>query len=346
MRQKQLEFVYMRGIAIMLIVAGHSIYNSGEGFPALLENLIRGGTALFVFISGYFFHRVFYSRFEFRRFMQGKINNVLWPFLIVSLVGLAALTPQWLLIDHHSLQQLPIDVWYTVRNGYVLYPHWYIPFILLMFIASPLFMDYIKLGVKQRWLLLLGLSILAIALQRPIGNVNVLQSALYFSPFYLLGICYSQDEDALTTMRVPLRWGALLLLVVTLVMQTYVEGHLGNYHKNFWEFNNGFDWQFLQKVALCVLVLQGCEWLATRQESPWLIRLADMSFAVFFLHPLFSILIGNLSHLFHFRLPPGSAMTSMLYSALLFIIQLGGSVLLALWLKQRFGERSKTVMGW
>ena len=58
MRKNQLEFTYMRGIAIIFIVLGHSIYNSGEGFPLLLENLLRGGTALFVFISGYFFHRI------------------------------------------------------------------------------------------------------------------------------------------------------------------------------------------------------------------------------------------------------------------------------------------------
>ena len=345
MRPKQLEFVYMRGIAIMLIVAGHSVYNSGQGFPQLLENLIRGGTALFVFISGYFFHRVFYSRFEFRRFMQSKINNVLWPFLIISLIGLLALTPQWLLVEHHSLQQLPTDFWYTVRNGYVLYPHWYIPFILAMFLLSPLFMDYIKLSARWRWGVLLGLSVIAIAVQRPIGNVNVLQSVLYFTPFYLLGMCYSQDDERLAALKLPLRWGAWAVLALALVMQTYVNNHLGNYHKAMFELG-GMDWQFVQKLALCVLVLQGCEWLAQGKERPWLMRLAEMSFAIFFLHPLLSIAIANASHFAHFKLAAGSALTSIGYSCLLFTVQLWGSVLIALGLKQCFGERSKTVMGW
>ncbi|QSX33391.1 acyltransferase [Shewanella avicenniae] len=346
MRQKQLEFVYMRGVAIMLIVAGHSIYNSEEGFPAFLENLIRGGTALFVFISGYFFHRVFYSRFEFRRFMSNKIDNVLWPFLLVSAVGLLALVPHWLWVEHHSVQQLPLDVWYTVRNGYVLYPHWYIPFILLIFVLSPLFLAYIRLTASARWFWLLIVSVLALIVQRPIGNVNVLQSALYFSPFYLLGICYSQDDTVLARYKQQIGWLSWGLLLLTLVMQTYVEGHLGNYHKNFWEFNNGFDWQFLQKVALCVLVLQGCEWLAQQGEQLWLTRLADMSFAIFFLHPLFSLAIGDVSYFIHFKLAPGSALTSILYSTLIFGIQLGGSVLVALWIKHKLGERSRSIIGW
>ncbi|WP_417761202.1 acyltransferase family protein [Shewanella sp.] len=345
MRQKQLEFVYMRGIAIMLIVAGHSIYNSGEGFPLLLENLLRGGTALFVFISGYFFHRVFYKRFEFRSFMQNKINNVLWPFLIISFIGLFALIPQWLLLDKHPLEQVPLDMWYTLRNGYVLYPHWYIPFILVVFLISPLFMEYIKLSAKARWGLLIALSLVAIVVQRPIGNVNVLQSVLYFTPFYMLGICYSQDDTRLASIKVPLQWVSWGVLALTLVMQTYVEGHLGNYHKDFWQYT-GIDWQFIQKMALCVLALQGCEWLAQGKEMPWLTRLADMSFAIFFLHPLLTILIGVVSQQLHFRLAPDSAVTSIAYSVVLFSIQLWGSVLIALWLKRCFGDRSKTVMGW
>lgn len=80
MRKNQLEFTYMRGIAIILIVLGHSVYNSGQGFPLLLENLLRGGTALFVFISGYFFHRIFYKDFDYSKFMKNKVHNVLYPF--------------------------------------------------------------------------------------------------------------------------------------------------------------------------------------------------------------------------------------------------------------------------
>jgi hypothetical protein len=55
-----------------MIVLGHSIFLAQPVFPALLENLLRGGTGLFVFISGFFFHRVFYTRFDYVQFVAKK----------------------------------------------------------------------------------------------------------------------------------------------------------------------------------------------------------------------------------------------------------------------------------
>jgi len=50
------SFDYFRGVAILFIVAGHSYGPWGiNTLPEkILSNLITGGTALFVFISGFF----------------------------------------------------------------------------------------------------------------------------------------------------------------------------------------------------------------------------------------------------------------------------------------------------
>ena len=58
------EFEYMRGLAIILIVLGHSVINTNDGFPLWLENIVRGGTGGFGFISGFFFHHVFAQRVD------------------------------------------------------------------------------------------------------------------------------------------------------------------------------------------------------------------------------------------------------------------------------------------
>jgi len=42
------------------------------------------GTALFVFISGFLFHHIFYSRFNYRAFISRKIKDVLVPYLVLS----------------------------------------------------------------------------------------------------------------------------------------------------------------------------------------------------------------------------------------------------------------------
>lgn len=345
MRKNQLEFTYMRGIAIILIVLGHSVYNSGQGFPLLLENLLRGGTALFVFISGYFFHRIFYKDFDYSKFMKNKVHNVLYPFLIVSFVGLFFLCLRWIFMERQPLDNVLLSIFYTVRNGYILYPHWYIPFIMAVFLFSPVFLWFIRCSQSMRWTLFVLSCVVAIYLHRPIGNVNFIHSMVYFMPFYLIGILYSQDEHLVTRFGGIITGLAIIFLVVSLVEQSYIVGHIGNYHKAPFEYN-GVDWQFIQKLCLCVLALNFCEWLSGRSRLPWLIEIAEMSFAIFFIHPLFDMLIGVVTKLLRYQLPPGSWVTSVLFSAGIFIFLMVGSIITARFIKKRLGNRSRTYIGW
>ncbi|QYJ78604.1 acyltransferase family protein [Shewanella acanthi] len=345
MRKNQLEFTYMRGIAIIFIVLGHSIYNSGEGFPLLLENLLRGGTALFVFISGYFFHRIFYKDFDYGKFMKNKVQNVLYPFLIVSFVGLFCFVLRWIFLEHQPVEKVLLYIYYTVRNGYILYPHWYIPFIMAVFLFSPIFLWFIRCSQQMRWTLFIISCVVAILMHRPIGNVNFIHSLVYFMPFYLIGILYSQDEHVVSRYGSIFSAIAAILVLVSLVEQSYISVHIGNYHKAPFEYN-GIDWQFIQKLGLCILVLNFCEWLSTRSRLPWLVETAEMSFAIFFIHPLFDLLFNSTMTAIRYRLPPGSWVTSILFSAGIFIFLMVGSILTAKYLKKRLGNRSRMVIGW
>ena len=83
-------FDYFRGVAILFIVAGHSygpwvIDSFGE---RVLANIISGGSTLFVFISGFFFHFVFYEKFNFREFLKKKAKYVFLPYLTLSVIGI------------------------------------------------------------------------------------------------------------------------------------------------------------------------------------------------------------------------------------------------------------------
>ncbi|QYJ75086.1 MULTISPECIES: acyltransferase family protein [Shewanella] len=349
MRKQQLEFTYMRAIAILWIVAGHSIYNSGAGFPLPLENLVRGGTALFVFISGYFYHRIFHPRMVYKEFMVSKLRNVLLPFLWVSLVGLAMLATQWSLMYDRPLSEVAKGIYYTVRNGYVLYPHWYIPFIMAVFAISPVFSAYIRMSGAARWTLLALSCVIALLIHRPIGNINVLHSVVYFTPFYLMGILYSAHEEWLKERAVPLLWLALLGTLLSLYMQTYVQGHVGNYHKEALSWG-GVDWQFVQKFSLVILAVGLCLWLSQRSLSDRtqksLNALAEMSFAIFFIHPLFSILFSVITGLLRFKLAPGNMWTSLGLSMGIFVFLLVGSVVTARAIKAKLGDRSRSYIGW
>ena len=79
-----------RAIAIVCVVAGHSISSTGWVIDSIAEkviaNIILGGTNLFVFISGYLFHHVFKNRYTFKGFMQQKAQRVLLPYLFLSVL--------------------------------------------------------------------------------------------------------------------------------------------------------------------------------------------------------------------------------------------------------------------
>ena len=178
-----IEFDYLRGLAIVLIVLGHSVTNTNDGFPVWLENIIRGGTGVFVFISGFFFHHIFAQRFDYKKFMSKKVQNVLMPFLSVSAFAIVVNFFVFLFVDHASVTEALSMCWEVLQQGFVLFPHWYIPFIMATFLCSGLHFRYLKLPLLTQLSILALFSLTAVVIHRPDGNINVLQSVVYFTPF-------------------------------------------------------------------------------------------------------------------------------------------------------------------
>ena len=75
---------YFRGIAIFIIVLGHSYWLAGfeatTDVEKTFEAVATGGTALFVFVSGFMFHHVFYKRtFDYKKFVIREIAAIRTP---------------------------------------------------------------------------------------------------------------------------------------------------------------------------------------------------------------------------------------------------------------------------
>lgn len=344
-KERLAEFDYLRALAIALIVLGHSVFLSEKGFPLLLENILRGGTGVFVFISGFFFHRVFFTRFNYRDFMGKKLKQIFVPFIAMSVLGLVFRSIGWA-VDGHSLSTIALNCWYTARNGYVLFPHWYIPFILLTFACSPLHMAYIRLGWQAQLGLLISFTLIALLMHRPDSNINQFQSLVYFAPFYLLGILFSRYNTELRRHQTLICWSAAVLASASLLFQTYVFPHVGNYHK-FPFVWHGIDWQLLQKVGLCLLLLALCRQVQSERLARHLRLLAELSFPIFFVHPLLAMVVENVIHLgeslgVHAH---HDAFSALWISSLIFVFQFYGSVLLILAIRRRFGAASRWVIG-
>nr|WP_320012193.1 acyltransferase [uncultured Desulfobulbus sp.] len=287
------SFEYYRGIAIVLIITGHCYWISDWSFTSyperVLANIITGGTSLFVFISGFLFHQVFYPRFRYTRFMQKKLMKVFVPYVLWSALALLLtfadhipfpggfVGPTTSFWDQY-LQPIFLSM---ITGGHFL-AYWYIPFIMIIFLLSPLFIGFIELRRQTQILITLLLLCLAALIQRPVNNILVIQSVLFFTPVYLFGMLCSMNRDWIyETLGPKIWWLGAGVLMLSLIQSSYYMG-AGNYHKPLFMFH-GIDINLLQKFLLCLLAMLVLHRFENR-ESRILSNLAGSSFALFFIH--------------------------------------------------------------
>ncbi len=344
MKQRYLEFDYLRGIAILIIILGHAVVNVDRTLPMALQNLFAGGTAVFVFISGFFFHSVFYRRFEYGDFMRKKVQNVLYPFLVISLVALLPMMQVWLGKPGMTVARFVENIYWQINDGYVLYPHWYIPFIMAVFVLSPLYLLYIRASLTARLLLFAEACVIAMLVHRPLGNMNVLQSLVYFTPYYLAGILYSMHLVQLSQHRRLIFSLAALGVSLFVVLQTLVFPHLANYHKAALTFD-GVDLMFWQKLFLCIVLLECASRLSLGPDRPWLLQVSAASFALFFIHPMVLTQVHNLMLPVLKAMHPG-ALVNLAATFLSLILATAGSYGIAWLVRRTWPHHSRMLIGW
>lgn len=277
---------YFRGIAIVLIVAGHCYAIAGWQIDTfgerVIANLITGGTALFVFISGFLFHHIFAQKFSYRAFITRKVKDVLVPYLMLSIPYVVYVVFYRGYGYHSGYAEGNLEaVVFYLATGRMLFAYWYIPFIMLTFALSPLHARFVRSRHQGGIiLLLLGVSML---LHRPVDDINVMQSVVYFAPVYLFGIWASINRDLV--FRVFAGREALLMMAVVALalLQAALYGGYGNFHKPPFAYA-GLDVLLLQKLVLCLFFMVLLQRLETR-PVPVLALLAKSSFPIFFIHP-------------------------------------------------------------
>jgi surface polysaccharide O-acyltransferase-like enzyme len=223
-------------------------------------------------------------------------------------------------------------------TGVFFIPYWYIAFIMLMFLLSPLHVAFIRLGLRFRLAILtLGL-VTAALLHRPVDNLNTVQSIGYFLPVYLFGIQCSMHKDWVYRTFARRELVLLALALVPLVWQTLGLGDVGNYNKAPFAWG-GVDWVLVQKVFLCLFLMV---FLHRFEEKEWKVLglLASSSFGIYFVHAWVLAVaygvkdgrvIGGLSYLVW---PVATALVTAL------------SVCIG-WVGRRIlGKRSRMLIGW
>jgi hypothetical protein len=292
-----------RAIAIIMIVAGHTFSFGFMGdnlLSATIKSFLSGNTTLFVFISGYMFHHVFYNKFEYKKFMVSKVKNIGIPYFILSTICLIYVYCQsagfYAPIDSLANMKdyypnglagkifLPTDssIVTTLKYYFVGAPitaYWYIPFALILFTLSPFHFKFIKASTRTQLVYTLLFVIISLITYRPEYR-NPIINVLYFTPVYLIGIISSIHRDKVLSFVKPNLIKIMFVYVLFIVSENAL-GFSGLTGKVFFEMV-GIDLIFIDKLLLIALIWGGLEKYEFNNKI--INTISKVSFAIFFIH--------------------------------------------------------------
>ena len=330
---------YFRGISIIFIVFGHCYvladftHNSILGFTTL--NLIKGGTAFFVFISGFLFHYIFYKKYHFKEFIIKKTKYVLFPYLILSTIPIV-----YSLLHKEALSIFTILRHYLTGDGRNFIGYWYIPFIMIVFVMSSIFVRFIKLKLKTQILIAVFLLICSVFMHRGTNQhiFSIFQNVLFFTPIYLFGIISSEKKDLIFSKIKGEEFYILCIALILAIFQAKI-GKFGNYHKAPFTFR-GIDLMIIQKIFLCLFFMV----FLNRFEN-YKFRLFEViaanSFGVFFTHGIIIWVAGIIKEKLDFSFTTNSFIIYCLVASLVFFL----SLIATLFVKRILPKYSRSLVG-
>jgi probable poly-beta-1,6-N-acetyl-D-glucosamine export protein len=224
---------------------------------------------------------------------------------------------------------------YLLTGGVLVY--WYIPFIMCIFLLSPLFIRFIHCCAPIRIAITGFFLMVSLFLQRPVNNFLVLQSVVFFTPIYLFGILCSMHKKWIYQHQqnrcLILLAGALLLAAV----QALLFASCGDLQKPPFQLQ-GIDINLLQKLLLCLFFMV----FLHRHEamnSKLFRSLASSSVSIYFLHSWFIYSVSLFQWLY-------SAICGVHLLPLLSAAVIGASYFLSSQIKAMFPRYSRMLIGW
>ena len=301
-----------RALAIIFIVAAHCIalfdWASIPWQRHLVLSLIPNGTVFFVFIAGFLFQHLSY-KFEYRRYLKSKLQNVMLPYVIVSLpmIAVQALTqsgsfdPAYI---HHWPTVAQNVAWSLLTGSHTQLHLWFIPMIAIFYLLAPLLL-WIDRDGRPYYLLPLLLTV-TVCVHRPSNFDNIWQSCAYYLPVYVYGMWFSRHRERLLAWHD--RWlPALFASVAGLVWLEVAYLHQAGYivSASMFSTEHGIvDTNAMQKLLLCGVLLVVLRRLGEGLHGK-LRPVADASFAIYFLHLYF---VNGCANLMGGQTSPGAGL--------------------------------------
>ncbi len=272
----QKHFHYFRSFAILNVMMVHlwrlpEEYDTSQlssTIQRVREYLFHDSTIYFIFISGYLF-RYLAVNFKWQKFYVAKLKNVAVPYLVWTLFVV--------LFEIFILKVSGVSLGTVLSNlftGKTQVQYWYIPFIIPIFVISPLL-----LKIPTRYLnVIVMLSLFLPLLGTRTGTENTIGQYLFFFPVYLFGIFVASHSEKFDAWMTRYRAFVLVVFVASTVLLFFVDSSAEilfiNPHESL---------HYLHKLSITLLILPILKGLS-KKEIGILNQLANLSFALYFSH--------------------------------------------------------------
>ena len=336
-----------RGMAILIIVMGHVLvyldWESSRISYVIGKTLLKDGTVYFVFIAGFLFQYLS-KKYVYQNYLRKKLKYVLIPYFLVSIPAVIySVLSQTISSDAwfgsvFSSWTLPKQIITLYLTGAHLYPLWFIPMIVIVYLISPLLI-WLDLHPVCYWTLI---ALLPLSLAFPRPQINAIwQSFLYFLPVYILGMFASRYLDQI--LLLTKKYFVFLAAVSVLLSCVYA-------YQNFLDETLSSTYLYvntLNREIQCFLLLYLLWHFDARIDHRLhqvLAFLANISFGLYFLHGYIISIYFKLAA----KLPivgswlgQGNLMTFMFASILVTSI----GILLVVLPQKNLGKNSRYVIG-
>ena len=293
-----------RGLAILLILAGHTmqIGEKGSWINNISFEVFAGGTALFIFISGFLFQHLS-AKFEYKNYLSKKWTNVILPYMFTAIPGiiLCFALPSIYGNPFEGLNPIAqIGVFLTTGRVHNV-PAWFIPMIVIFFFLSHFLLKMEKSG--KLYIILPILFLITIYCPRLdiepewVANLDYLQkyleylkfigvSFVHFASMYVFGMYLSANKD-----KIDIFWqkrGQIWFFMIATTIADIYFMHNGMFYN-----------ATLSKIFLTILVLGYLKHYdekikANEKLNHILDVTAKYSFGLFFVHWYFVFAFNQL----------------------------------------------------
>jgi surface polysaccharide O-acyltransferase-like enzyme len=340
-----------RGFAIINVVAVHAWETEMSHFGGVVsdadvarlfivnETLFRGSTIYFALISGLLFSLVLRPR-GWLAFFRSKAVNVVSPYIVMTLL--------FTLYGHDDSRQLAAfagssgdyvaAVVTNLFTGGAFYQLWYIPILLVLYLATPL-VAWLCDRPKANWLVFLVMAApLAVS---ALWDVVSWGRVVYYLGAYTVGVFIGTRYEA--ALRLLGRYHAALLTVVAVTTLGLLWSYFGDVEWIGFVSIHGALF-YVQKLAIAGIVIV---WFRAYEEHlpQWLMTVAACAFSIYFLHAFVLMALVEVQQAVGLVLAEGNATGMILGGAVLLVVSIGVVVAFSSLMKGLLGSRARAVIG-